>query len=46
MHRLIEKLESVLNFLDENDQAIPAIKIEEAIHALKQVELDEAKPRN
>ncbi len=39
---LIEKLQVVLNFLDENDLAIPAIKIEEAINALKQVESDKS----
>lgn len=40
MHRLIEKLHDVLNFLDENDLAIPAIKVEEAINALKMLEID------
>ncbi len=35
MRRLIEKLEEVLDFLDENELAIPAIKVEEAIHLLK-----------
>jgi hypothetical protein len=40
VHRLIEKLYDVLNFLDENDLAIAAIKVEEAINALKMVELD------
>tara|TARA_R110000824_G_scaffold400258_1_gene607389 strand:- start:578 stop:760 length:183 start_codon:yes stop_codon:yes gene_type:complete len=40
VHALIEKLQDVLDFLDENDLAIPAIKIEEAINALKQLALD------
>lgn len=40
MHRLIEKLHDVLNFLDENGLAIPAIKVEEAINALKMLEID------
>jgi hypothetical protein len=35
---LIEKLNDVLSFLDENDLAVPAIKVEEAINALKQIE--------
>lgn len=35
---LIEKLKDVLSFLDENDLAVPAIKVEEAINALKQIE--------
>jgi hypothetical protein len=39
---LIEKLQDVLDFLDENDLAIPAIKVEEAINALKQVALDKS----
>ncbi|WP_164089184.1 MULTISPECIES: hypothetical protein [Sphingomonadaceae] len=38
MHRLIEKLHDVLNFLDENNLAIPAIKVEEAINALEMIE--------
>lgn len=37
---LIEKLQDVLNFLDKNDLAVPAIKVEEAINALKQIESD------
>ncbi len=37
---LIEKLQDVLNFLDQNDLAVPAIKVEEAINALKQIESD------
>ena len=40
VHRLIEKLHDVLNFLDENNLAIPAIKVEEAINALKMLEMD------
>ena len=40
LHRLIEKLHDVLNFLDENNLAIPAIKVEEAINALKMLEMD------
>lgn len=42
---LVEKLEDVLDFLDECDLAIPAIKIEEAINALKQVALDKSETR-
>lgn len=38
VRRLIEKLHDVLNFLDENNLAIPAIKVEEAINALKIIE--------
>jgi len=38
VHKLIEKLHDVLDFLDENNLAIPAIKVEEAITALKLVE--------
>ncbi|ATW04301.1 hypothetical protein C8024_12710 [Sphingopyxis sp. BSNA05] len=38
VHRLIEKLHDVLNFLDENNLAIPAIKVEEAINALEMIE--------
>mgnify|MGYP003654406376 len=38
VQKLIEKLHDVLNFLDENNLAIPAIKVEEAITALKLVE--------
>lgn len=37
---LIEKLGDVLNRLDTNDMAIPAIKVEEAINALKKQEFD------
>lgn len=40
VHRLIEKLRDVLNFLDENNLAIPAIKVEEAINALKMLEME------
>ena len=40
LHRLIEKLHDVLIFLDENNLAIPAIKVEEAINALKMLEMD------
>lgn len=36
---LIEKLDDVLHCLDDNDLALPAIKIEEAINALKQQEI-------
>ncbi|MEH6700120.1 hypothetical protein [Parasphingorhabdus sp.] len=39
---LIEKLKDVLSFLDENDLAVPAIKVEEAINALKQIELGDS----
>lgn len=39
---LVEKLRDVLGFLDDNDLAIPAIKIEEAINALKQAETDKS----
>ena len=37
---LIDKLGDVLDCLDDNDLAVPAIKIEEAIIALKQQESD------
>ncbi len=40
VHKLIEKLKDVLDFLDENNLAIPAIKVEEAINALKAVEIE------
>lgn len=40
---LITRLEDVLHFLDESDLAMPAIKIEEALNALKQVDLDRSK---
>lgn len=40
MHRVIEKLQDVLNFLDENNLAIPAIKVEEAIYALEMLEME------
>ena len=39
---LIERLDGVLNSLDDNDMAIPAIKIEEAINALKKQAPDNA----
>tara|TARA_R110000824_G_scaffold211072_3_gene397030 strand:- start:13691 stop:13861 length:171 start_codon:yes stop_codon:yes gene_type:complete len=44
VRNLIKKLQDVLTFLDENDLAIPAIKVEEAINALRQVELDSSEP--
>lgn len=37
---LIERLQNILNFLDEQDLAIAAIKIEEAINSLKRLEPD------
>ncbi len=40
MYPLIDKLQDVLDSLDENDLAIPAIKIQEAINGLKQLALD------
>ena len=40
VHALIEKLQDILKFLDDNELAIPAIKVEEAINALKQIQLD------
>ncbi|MEH6660842.1 MAG: hypothetical protein V7679_04250 [Parasphingorhabdus sp.] len=40
MHRLIEKLHDVLIFLDENNLAIPAIKVEEAINALEMLDIE------
>jgi hypothetical protein len=40
VHSVIEKLRDVLNFLDENNLAIPAIKVEEAINALEMVEME------
>jgi len=46
VHRLIEKLHDVLNFLDENNLAIPAIKVEEAINALKMIETDDPDSRS
>ncbi|AMO72155.1 hypothetical protein AZE99_10105 [Sphingorhabdus sp. M41] len=44
VRRLIEKLHDVLNFLDEKNLAIPAIKVEEAINALKIVEMENSEP--
>ncbi|WP_186266004.1 hypothetical protein [Sphingorhabdus sp. SMR4y] len=41
MHKLIEKLQGILNFLDENDLPIPAIKIDAAINALEETETEE-----
>lgn len=38
VHALIEKLQDILKFLDDNEFAIPAIKVEEAINALKQIQ--------
>ena len=40
VHALNEKLQDILKFLDDNEFAIPAIKVEEAINALKQIQLD------
>ncbi|MFK7843129.1 MAG: hypothetical protein AB8B54_12760 [Sphingorhabdus sp.] len=40
VHGLIENLKDVLQYFDANDLSIPAIKIEEAINALKQAELE------
>ena len=40
VHALIEKLQDILKFLDDNELAIPAIKVEEAINALKQIQSD------
>lgn len=40
MYPLIDKLQDVLDSLDENDLAITAIKIQEAINGLKQLALD------
>lgn len=42
LRSLINKLKEVLKSLDENDLAVPAIKVEEAINALKLEELDES----
>ena len=42
VHVLIEKLEGVLNYLDENDLAVPAIKVEEAINALRYIPADDS----
>ncbi|ASK87020.1 hypothetical protein SPHFLASMR4Y_00228 [Sphingorhabdus sp. SMR4y] len=41
VHKLIEKLQGILNFLDENDLPIPAIKIDAAINALEETETEE-----
>ncbi|MEH6789185.1 hypothetical protein [Parasphingorhabdus sp.] len=38
MQKLIDKLEKVLGFLDDNELAVPAIKVEEAIQILKDIE--------
>lgn len=46
MQKLIDKLEEVLSFLDENELAIPAIKVEEAIHLLKNPPSDSSLPDN
>jgi hypothetical protein len=40
VNSVIEKLRDVLNFLDENNLSIPAIKVEEAINALEMVEME------
>ena len=40
MYPLIDKLQDVLDSLDKNDLAIPAIKVQEAINGLKQLALD------
>tara|TARA_R110002033_G_scaffold46726_1_gene91527 strand:- start:2590 stop:2772 length:183 start_codon:yes stop_codon:yes gene_type:complete len=40
VHFVIEKLQAVLGFLDEKDFSVPAIKIDEAINALKQSSSD------
>ena len=40
LHAQIEKLQDILKFLDDNELAIPAIKVEEAINALKQIQSD------
>ncbi|MGB5483130.1 hypothetical protein [Parasphingorhabdus sp.] len=42
VHALIEKLQDILKFLDENEFAIPAIKVEEAINALQQIQTDQS----
>ncbi|VWX58492.1 conserved hypothetical protein [Sphingorhabdus sp. 109] len=44
MLSLVEKLQEVLNFLDENDLSIAAIKVEEAIDALEDIALENQKP--
>jgi|TARA_R110000765_G_scaffold85288_4_gene164532 hypothetical protein len=36
VHIVIQKLQAALEFLDENNFAVPAIKIDEAINALQQ----------
>ncbi len=46
MQKLIEKLEEVLNILDENELAIPAIKVEEAIELLKNPPAQPSVPSN
>ncbi len=35
MQMLITRLHEILRFLDENELAVPAIKVEEAINAIK-----------
>lgn len=42
VHVLIEKLEGALDYLDENDLAVPAIKVEEAINALRHIPADDS----
>jgi hypothetical protein len=42
VHVLIEKLEGALDYLDENDLAVPAIKVEEAINALRYIPADDS----
>ena len=43
---IIEALENALRLLDKNGFAIPAIKIEEAINALKQIEHENSRIRD
>ena len=46
LRTIIEMLENALRLLDKNGFAIPAIKIEEAINALKQIERENSRIRN
>ena len=38
IHELVQKLEHVLSLLDESGYSLPAIKVEEALSALRQLD--------
>lgn len=44
MQILIAKLHEMLKFLDENELAVPALKVEEAINALQPQAEDRCEP--